>query len=63
MPLAGPVALLAVPLGLVAFRGCSTCWVIGPTQTISSGRLERTCANGVCTLMKAGAAASPAATP
>ncbi|MET9687183.1 hypothetical protein ABZY81_01720 [Streptomyces sp. NPDC006514] len=63
MPLAGPVTLLAAPPGLVAFRGCLTCWVIGLTQAISRGRLERTCANGVRTLMKAGAAVSPAATP
>ncbi|MFE1267032.1 hypothetical protein [Streptomyces sp. NPDC058758] len=53
VPVAGPVALLAAPLALVAFRGCPTCWMVGLAQTISRGRLERRCADGVCTLVKA----------
>ncbi|MBP2052046.1 hypothetical protein J2Z21_005028 [Streptomyces griseochromogenes] len=53
VPFAGPLALLAAPLGLVALRGCPTCWMIGLAQTISRGRLERACADGVCTLTEA----------
>lgn len=47
------LTLPAAPLGLVAFRGCPTCWVIGLVQTVSRGRLERRCADGVCTLAAA----------
>ncbi|MEU5535824.1 hypothetical protein [Streptomyces sp. NPDC020362] len=53
VPVAGPVTLLAAPLGLIAFRGCPTCWMVGLAQTISRGRLERNCVDGVCTLTKA----------
>ncbi|MEU2507560.1 hypothetical protein ABZ621_23015 [Streptomyces sp. NPDC007863] len=53
VPVAGPVSLLAAPLALIAFRGCPTCWAVGLAQTISRGRLERRCADGVCTLAKA----------
>ncbi|MEU2064901.1 hypothetical protein [Streptomyces sp. NPDC013455] len=53
VPVAGPVTLVAAPLGLVALRGCPTCWAVGLAQTISRGRLERTCVDGVCTLTKA----------
>ncbi|MFF3209775.1 hypothetical protein ACFYYB_03840 [Streptomyces sp. NPDC002886] len=54
VPVAGPVTLLAAPLALVAFRGCPTCWMVGLAQTISRGRLERRCADGVCTLARPG---------
>ncbi|MFK0220997.1 hypothetical protein ACIQWN_22740 [Streptomyces vinaceus] len=53
LPALGPVSLLAAPLALVAFRGCPTCWLVGLAQTVSRGRLERRCADGVCTLTKA----------
>lgn len=53
VPTLGPASLLAAPLALVAFRGCPTCWLVGLAQTISRGRLERRCADGVCTLTKA----------
>ncbi|WP_240981750.1 MULTISPECIES: hypothetical protein [unclassified Streptomyces] len=53
VPVAGPVSLLAAPLALIAFRGCPTCWAVGLAQTISRGRLERQCVDGVCTLAKA----------
>jgi hypothetical protein len=39
----GPISLLLAPLGVVALRGCPTCWLVGLTQTISRGRLERSC--------------------
>ncbi len=34
----GPVALLIAPLGVLALRGCPTCWLIGLGQTIARGR-------------------------
>ncbi|MFJ5830952.1 hypothetical protein [Streptomyces sp. NPDC093089] len=53
VPVAGPATLLAAPLALIAFRGCPTCWMVGLAQTVSRGRLERQCVDGVCTLAKA----------
>ncbi|WP_329625797.1 hypothetical protein OG357_35465 [Streptomyces sp. NBC_01255] len=53
VPVAGPATLLAAPLALIAFRGCPTCWLVGLAQTVSRGRLERQCEDGVCTLAKA----------
>ncbi|MEV5982520.1 hypothetical protein [Streptomyces sp. NPDC052114] len=50
VPVVGPASLLAAPLALVAFRGCPTCWLVGLAQTLSRGRLERRCEDGVCTL-------------
>ncbi|MFD8099430.1 hypothetical protein ACFV24_07830 [Nocardia fluminea] len=50
IPIVGPVSLLLLPVGLVALRGCPTCWAIGLIQTISRGRLQRSCENGRCTL-------------
>lgn len=59
VPVAGPATLLAAPLALIAFRGCPTCWMVGLAQTISRGRLERQCADGVCTLTKGARATAP----
>ncbi|MEU4811927.1 hypothetical protein AB0H20_22210 [Nocardia fluminea] len=50
IPIVGPISLLLLPVGLVALRGCPTCWAIGLIQTISRGRLQRSCENGRCTL-------------
>lgn len=47
---AGPAALLLAPLGMVALRGCPTCWIAGLIQTISAGRLQRACTDTSCTL-------------
>ncbi|WP_345596192.1 hypothetical protein [Streptomyces marokkonensis] len=63
VPVVGPAALLAAPLALIAFRGCPTCWMVGLMQTISRGRLERECADGVCTLTKAQPAEKTAEEP
>ncbi|MEV5240157.1 hypothetical protein AB0K89_13760 [Streptomyces cinnamoneus] len=63
VPFAGPAILLAAPLALVAFRGCPACWVVGLAQTISRGRLERQCVDGVCTLAKAHPGAEAASEP
>ncbi|MGW0565439.1 hypothetical protein ACWDZ4_33795 [Streptomyces sp. NPDC003016] len=60
VPVAGPAVLLAAPFALIAFRGCPTCWMVGLAQTISRGRLERQCVDGVCTLTKAHPAAKAA---
>jgi hypothetical protein len=53
----GPFALLLAPGGMVALRGCPTCWVLGLVEAISAGRLQRTCAENGCTLRP------PASTP
>ncbi|MGW6707992.1 hypothetical protein ACWGDE_24300 [Streptomyces sp. NPDC054956] len=63
VPVAGPATLLAAPLALIAFRGCPTCWMVGLAQTVSRGRLERQCADGVCTLTKAHPPAGPPTRP
>ncbi|MFD0364453.1 hypothetical protein ACFQZZ_23690 [Nocardia sp. GCM10030253] len=57
LPLTGPISLLLAPVGLIALRGCPTCWAIGLAQTISMGRLERSCVDGTCQLT---VSASPA---
>ncbi|MFC8100563.1 hypothetical protein [Streptomyces sp. NPDC057363] len=44
----GPISLLLLPVGVVALRGCPMCWAIGLAQTISRGRLRRTCEDGRC---------------
>jgi hypothetical protein len=49
-PSVGPAALLLAPPGMVALRGCPTCWVAGLIEIISAGRLERTCTDTSCTL-------------
>jgi hypothetical protein len=56
-PRVGAAALLLAPVGLVALRGCPTCWTVGLIQTISAGRLHRTCVDGAedgagCTLRR-----------
>ncbi|KOX16260.1 MULTISPECIES: hypothetical protein [unclassified Streptomyces] len=45
----GPAGLLLAPLGLVALRGCPMCWAVGLVETVSAGRLRRSCAGGSCT--------------
>lgn len=47
---AGPAALLLTPLGMIALRGCPTCWVAGLIQTVSAGRLQRACIDTRCGL-------------
>ncbi|UGT52773.1 hypothetical protein [Nocardia asteroides] len=54
IPVVGPVSLALLPVGLVALRGCPTCWAIGLMQTISRGRLRRSCEGDRCTLTVAG---------
>jgi hypothetical protein len=50
VPVFGPGSLLLVPVGLLALRGCPTCWALGLIQTISMGRLRRSCVDGRCEL-------------
>jgi hypothetical protein len=38
-----PLALALVAPGALALRGCPTCWLVGLAQTITAGRLERSC--------------------
>jgi hypothetical protein len=47
---AGPAALLLAAPGMLALRGCPTCWLVGLIQKISAGRLQRSCTDGRCTL-------------
>jgi hypothetical protein len=49
-PSHGPLALLFAPIGVVALGGCPTCWIVGLVETISAGRLKRTCTENGCTL-------------
>ena len=50
LPVVGLISLLLLPLGVLALRGCPMCWTIGLIQTISRGRLQRTCSDGQCKL-------------
>jgi hypothetical protein len=52
LPVTGPVSLLLAPVGLVALRGCPMCWAIGLVETVSAGRLRRSCAGGTCELSR-----------
>ncbi|MGY2006302.1 hypothetical protein ACW9HJ_01115 [Nocardia gipuzkoensis] len=54
LPVFGALSLLLAPAGLLALRGCPTCWVIGLMQTVSRGRLQRSCDDGQCRLTNAG---------
>ncbi|MFH7596957.1 hypothetical protein WDV06_17930 [Streptomyces racemochromogenes] len=50
LPYAWPVSLALLPAGLLALRGCPMCWAVGLVQTLSRGRLRRSCEDGRCTL-------------
>ena len=50
VPSAGPAALLLAAPGMVALRGCPTCWIVGLIQTVTAGRLQRACTDTSCTL-------------
>lgn len=54
LPVIGSASLLLAPVGLVALRGCPMCWAIGLVETVSAGRLHRSCADGRCELTRAG---------
>ena len=54
IPAVGPASLLLLPVTLLAFRGCPTCWVVGLLETISNGKLKRDCVDGQCKLTTAG---------
>ncbi|GAA3245955.1 hypothetical protein [Streptomyces lavendulae] len=54
LPVTGPLSLLLLPVGVLALRGCPMCWAIGLMQTISRGRLQRSCEDGRCTLTTTG---------
>jgi hypothetical protein len=49
-PSAGPAALLLAPPGAVALGGCPTCWIAGLIETVSAGRVKRTCTDSGCEL-------------
>jgi hypothetical protein len=50
-----PAALLLAPFGMVALRGCPTCWTVGLIQTIGASRGERNCDATGCSLRARGA--------
>ncbi|MET8296101.1 hypothetical protein ABZW02_18790 [Streptomyces sp. NPDC005180] len=50
LPYAWPVSVALLPAGLLALRGCPMCWAVGLAQTLSRGRLRRSCEDGRCTL-------------
>ncbi len=50
LPTLGLTALVLAPLGMVALRGCPTCWLAGLVQAISAKRIERNCAGVDCAL-------------
>jgi hypothetical protein len=50
IPSVGPAALVLVAPGMVALRGCPTCWLVGLVQTVSAGRLQRNCTDTGCAL-------------
>lgn len=52
VPSVGPAALVLLAPGMVALRGCPTCWIVGLIQTISAGRLQRNCADSGCALTR-----------
>ncbi|MFI6847489.1 hypothetical protein ACIBJD_23080 [Kitasatospora sp. NPDC050467] len=55
VPVAGPVSLLLLPVGVLALRGCPMCWAVGLAQTVSRGRLKRSCTpDGRCRLSVGG---------
>ena len=54
LPSVGPLSLLLLPVTLLAFRGCPTCWVIGLIETVSRGRLQRDYVDGQCKLTSVG---------
>lgn len=60
LPAVGPLSLVLFPAGLVVLRGCPTCWAIGLAQTISRGRLRRTCRDGQCRIERPPAGGRPA---
>jgi hypothetical protein len=39
----GPAALLLAPAGLVVLRGCPACWLAGLIETLTAGRVARSC--------------------
>jgi hypothetical protein len=52
VPTLGPLALVLAPFGVLALRGCPTCWAIGLGATIARGRMERACGDGSCRLAR-----------
>jgi hypothetical protein len=48
IPSIGVAAFLLAPPGLVALRGCPMCWTIGLIETVSAGRVVRSCSGEVC---------------
>lgn len=54
VPVVGLPALLLVPVGLLALRGCPMCWTMSLIQTLSAGKVRRECVDGRCELVRPG---------
>jgi hypothetical protein len=54
VPAVGPIAVLLLPVGVLALRGCPMCWTLGLLQTLSRGRVRRSCEEGRCAPTPAG---------
>ncbi len=52
-PVVGPATLLLGVPGFVALGGCPTCWIASLAETVSAGRLKRTCTDAGCELHSA----------
>jgi hypothetical protein len=52
---AGPLSLVLLPIAVVAWRGCPTCWTVGLIGTLSDDRARRTCLSRNCSAAEAGA--------
>ncbi|GAA2095733.1 hypothetical protein GCM10009801_64830 [Streptomyces albiaxialis] len=52
LPAVGPVGLALLPVGVLALRGCPMCWAVGLAQTVSRGRLRRSCEDGRCAVAR-----------
>ena len=57
-PSLGAAALVLAPAGMVALRGCPTCWIAGLIETVSAGKLERACTEEGCELRPSSDAAT-----
>jgi hypothetical protein len=63
IPAVGPATLVLAPAGMIALRGCPTCWIAGLMETISAGRLQRTCTDTGCELHASPGSATKSALP
>ena len=44
----GPVSLALLPVAVLAWRGCPTCWTVGLVGTLADDRARRSCSAARC---------------